>query len=391
MSVIVGIGTAVPENRACQMDIADFMVELLELGENEAKRLRLLYQRSAIEYRHTLLPDYTSTKEARKFYPKTSNLEPFPTVNERMQLFYPEARKLAAASADNALAHANLSDQINHVISVTCTGLSAPGLDIDLVKYLDLPSNTYRTSVNFMGCYAAFHGMKHADMICQNDDDAVVLMDCVELCTLHFQKRTDIDHLVANSLFADGSASLVVVSDAYAKKHRLHGIHLDKFYSELAIAGEKDMAWEVGEHGFLMKLSGYIPELVENGIKALSQHAFSHLGIKKNDIDHWAIHPGGRKILEAIEKAMDIRKGDLESSYRILREFGNMSSPTVLFVLKDLWCKIDWSKSERFYSAAFGPGLTLETSVMTAVNHGAHRKLPSARLKHAPELSEVIV
>jgi len=216
-------------------------------------------------------------------------------------------------------------------------------------------------------------------MICKTDESAVVLMDCIELCSLHFQKRKDVDHLVANSLFADGSASIIVVSDSYAERHGLHGIHLDKFYSELAISGEKDMAWELGEQGFLMKLSGYIPGLVETGIKSLSQDAFDNLGIRKSDIDHWAIHPGGRKILEAVEEAIGISKDDLQPSYDVLRAYGNMSSPTVLFVLKELWSRIDWSTPQRVYAAAFGPGLTLETSIMQTVNHG--------KIVHRPQRS----
>lgn len=364
MSRLISIGTAVPDYQLKQSQVAAWMIGQLNLSGREADRLRILYERSAIDTRYSAIPDYGCEPGDRMLFPETSDLEPFPGVSERMAIFHPPARELALASARQALERVRVSLQPTHVISVTCTGLAAPGLDIDLVTGLDLPGSTIRTSVNFMGCYAAFHALKLADAFCKADPEAVVLVDAVELCTLHFQKLNEPDHLLANSLFADGSAAAVIVSDEKARRLALPGLTIRGFWSELAMHGRSDMAWAIGDTGFLMTLSSYIPDLVKHGIGPLTDRVFSAAGLDTAQVNHWAIHPGGRKILESTASALGFHTDRLESSFRVLRQFGNMSSPTVLFVLKDLWeTALDFSHEETVFSAGFGPGLTLESAV----------------------------
>jgi predicted naringenin-chalcone synthase len=239
--------------------------------------------------------------------------------------------------------------------------MSAPGLDLQVMELLDLPKNTYRTSVNFMGCYAAIHALKMADAICRQENQAKVLVVCTELCTLHFQREATIDNIASSLLFADGSAAAVVAHDSTPHK----GLQLKSFYSEVIPKGKKDMAWDLSSTGFLMTLSSYIPELVEEDFESLTGRAMEKAGLTKNDFTKWCIHPGGKKILEAIHKALQLKNDDLDVSYNVLRNYGNMSSPTILFVLKKIMQTVKPAQ-DNIFGAAFGPGLTMETFIATS-------------------------
>jgi len=358
MSKIISIGTAVPPFKNNQSDICQFMIKLLKADDKLERKLKILYEKSSIQTRYSVIPDYSSSTKNRIFYPKTDDLEPFPDLEHRMEKFHPAALELSLKSAENCLSKLKSKPKITHLISVTCTGLSAPGLDLELVHELKLPSSVTRTSINFMGCYAAFHALKIADSICKADEKAVVLIVCTELCTLHFQKSLSTDDLVANSLFADGSASVLVASDL----NRSKGLLLKSFHSEIARHGSKDMAWKLSKSGFLMSLTSYVPELVLTGIQPLMKSAVKKSNVKK--IDHWAIHPGGRKILEVSEKALNLKSEHLSASYETLQNYGNMSSPTVLFVLEKFFSKRKNMSGETIFAAGFGPGLTLESAVL---------------------------
>lgn len=368
MSVIVNISTALPAYKHRQSDLADFMCNLYQYSDQQKKKLHLLFAKSGIESRYSVIPDYSCSNEDRIFYPKTTNLEPFPAIEYRMQYFHNAALPLCIEAIENCIKGSINKNQITHIITVTCTGLCAPGLDIEIVQHLKLNSDINRTSINFMGCYAAVHALKQADYICKSDADAVVLLVCVELCTIHFQKKDDQDNLTANLLFADGAAAALVVSDKNTDVHQSKGLKIKRFYSQVELDGKRDMAWQISSSGFLMTLSSYIPQLIEKGFKNLFDQSLAQLKINKSDITHWAIHPGGRKILEVIHKELDLKHGDLESSYRVLKNYGNMSSPTILFVLKDLMKnKVNNKSKELTYMVAFGPGLTMESAVLENV------------------------
>jgi predicted naringenin-chalcone synthase len=208
-----------------------------------------------------------------------------------------------------------------------------------------------------MGCYAAIHALKMADMICKTEKDPKVLIVCTELCTLHFQKEPTMDNIASSLLFGDGSAAVLVVPDDTQKD----GITIKGFYSEVAPKGKKDMSWELSSSGFLMTLSGYVPDLIEEDFDPMICRALRRQGLDKNDILHWCIHPGGKRILESIEKSLGLEKTAFQNSYDVLNDFGNMSSPTVLFVLERFLQKAGNNKPGPLIAAAFGPGLTMET------------------------------
>ncbi len=363
MSKLIAIGAAVPAFRHRQQDILQFMQQIYAFNEADRRRLRFLYHQSCIEERYSVIPDYSRPLSEWKFYPQSENLEPFPSLEHRMNWYQKYAAPLSMQAIRDCLDGRIREPHVTHLITVSCTGMSAPGLDLQLLELLDLPKNTWRSSINFMGCYAAIHALKLADTICSTNAKAQVLIVCTELCTLHFQREPTMDNIASSLLFADGSAAALITHDSHP--HR--GLHLDHFYAEVIPKGKKDMAWELSSTGFLMTLSQYIPDLLEEDFESFTDRALKSAGVNKNEITRWCIHPGGKKILEAVHKTFSHPNGQLEHSYEVLRQYGNMSSPTILFVLRKVMHSIfhggEKREKENIFGAAFGPGLTLETFV----------------------------
>jgi len=370
MSIIAKISTSVPNYKYSQDELADFMSTLFDYSDRKRNVLKEVYRKSGIANRYSVIPDYGCSVNDRIFYPRTNNLEPFPDVAFRMLFYAKHALPLAVSAIEKLVVDGlNLND-LTHLIVVSCTGLSAPGLEIDLIRELKLNSSIERTSINFIGCYAAVHGLKQANAICNSNKNAVVLVVSLELCSIHFQKIEDADNITSNLLFGDGAAAIIVTSDNHAKENKLDGFRIDSFYSDLLFEGSKDMAWQVSASGFLMTLSSYIPKLIEVGIKDLLLKALEKNNLKLSEIDHWAIHPGGRRILEVIHDELELSESDLSSSYKVLNDYGNMSSPTILFVLKDiLESKIERNSQQKVFGVAFGPGLTMESFILTYVQN----------------------
>ncbi len=295
------------------------------MSEVDKRKLKFLYHQSAIETRYSIVPDYSLDADEWQFYPATENLDPFPDLELRMKWFNKTASPLSVRAIEKCIEDKISKEEITHLITVSCTGMSAPGLDLQIIEEMDLPSTIFRTSVNFMGCYAAIHGLKLADAFCRNDKNAKVLVVCTELCTLHFQRENTIDNIASSLLFGDGCAALLVTHD----DDKREGLRVKNFYSEVSFKGKKDMSWELSSSGFLMTLSGYVPELIEQDFNALLTNALQNAELNENDISHWCIHPGGKRILSSIEKSIHISSEDLKESYNVLREYGNMSFPSI--------------------------------------------------------------
>lgn len=361
MGFITSIGTATPPNRLPQTAIADFMIHAMRLNEDDARKLRTIFRASGIETRYSVVEDYRRTS-GFEFYENTEDLEPFPSTRRRMELYRRHALSISLDAVQQCIQPLKLrKDSITHLIVVSCTGMYAPGLDIDLVKSAGLNAHIERTCINFMGCYAAFNALKLADHACARNPKAKVLIVCTELCSIHFQKEFTEDNLLANALFADGSAAVLV--EAQSRQ----GINLtqESFHCDLATEGEHDMTWSIGDLGFEMRLSSYVPDVIRHGIRGLTRSLMSKIQKDLSHIDFYAIHPGGRKILSAIESELGLGKEQNESAHRILRNYGNMSSPTVLFVIKDILHRLsEKDHGKRMLSFAFGPGLTLESMML---------------------------
>ncbi len=363
MSKIASIATAVPRYRHEQENILTFMQQVYAMNEVDKRKLKFLYHQSGINTRYSVLPDYSLQAIDWSFYPATENLEPFPNLELRMELYNKTASPLSVKAIEKCIDDKIRKEDITHLITVSCTGMSAPGLDLQIVKAMDLPLNIFRTSINFMGCYAAIHALKLADALCMNNEKANIVIICTELCTLHFQRDNSIDNITSGLLFGDGAAAVLVTHN----NNKLKGLRIKDFYSEVAFKGSQHMSWELSSSGFLMTLSGYVPDLIEEDFDGLLQNALKNASVNKSDISHWCMHPGGKKILTSIQKSIDISKEDLHHSYNVLRDYGNMSSPTILFVLKNIMDELTLThtKKTNIFGAAFGPGLTMETFILS--------------------------
>ncbi len=329
-----------------------FMLDANNPDEKNRKLLPILYRRSGIETRYSVFPDFSLARGQWDFFGNNCTV---PSLEQRMSLYNQKAVDLSANAINNCLQDVDIQS-ITHLITVTCTGISAPGLDILLMQKLNLSPNIVRTSVNFMGCYAALHALKIADAFCHADASAKVMVVCTELCTLHFQKSNDVDAILSSTLFADGSAACLVTAEKEAE-----GLEIKQFYSKVALSGQEHMAWQLSSNGFLMTLSNHVPKLIKEEIKNLLESSLSQLKLTIDKITNWAIHPGGKNILEAVEHSLGLSHEDLAKSYDILKNYGNMSSPTILFVLKEM---MQEKKQGNIFAVAFGPGITMESVIL---------------------------
>lgn len=355
MADIISIATASPAYKHMQSDILTFMQESYSLDVIGLRKLKFLYDHSGINTRHSVIPDYNITLKNKEFFPSNPTA-PYPLLEARMQIFNKEALILSMEAIQKCIHGIMEAKSITHLITISCTGMSAPGLDIQLMQTLSLPSSTFRTSINFMGCYAAIHGLKLAKMICDSCPNSNVIVVATELCTLHFQKEFTEDNVASSLLFADGSAA-VLISNCLNHTSKFT---LKNFYAEVVEKGKADMAWNLNSKGFLMTLSSYIPQLIEADIEELIQKALQINELKFSDITHWCVHPGGKRILDVIQRKIKLTDENLQYARRILFENGNMSSPTVLYVLKEIMENIV-DQPATIFGMAFGPGLTMET------------------------------
>lgn len=366
MSFITAIGTAVPQHKISQKQIAAFMKKAMRVDYEAGRKLSAIFRSSGVTSRHSVLADYSKEDDFR-FYPNNEELSPFPSTEKRNVEYRRQALPLSLQAIENCLYKRRLSNlsEITHLITVSCTGFYAPGLDIEIIKSLKLKTSVERLSINFMGCYAAFNAIKAAYSFCSLSSSNKVLIVCTELCSLHFQREPSDDNLLANALFADGSAALLMEGEP----SKGISLHPEVFHNALSFSKESHMAWTIGDFGFEMKLSSYVPDIIQQGIKSLTLEMLSKLNKKINGIDFYAIHPGGKKILEVIEQELGITQEENEHAYAVLSNYGNMSSPTVLFVLERLYRTLTSSHDkDTILSFSFGPGLTLE-GILFSVKH----------------------
>jgi len=367
MSRIISIGTAVPDFGAEQSTILEFM-RLAYHNDIASRKLNILFHNSGINKRYSVMPDFNGSKPELPVFAVNKAV---PDVEKRIKIFKKQSVPLAVKAIENSFGKLKTTISvfgITHLITVTCTGIYAPGLGAELIEQLNLPEDIFHTAINFMGCNAAFPALNLADMITKTDEKAKVLIVCVELCTLHFQAVDNNDNLLANTIFGDGSAAVVVVSDTAAEKNQQAGLSINGFYSLLLNKGKKLMGWNITPVNFEMVLDTGIPEFIGNEVNEIILKASEKLKTNRSAIDKWAIHPGGKKILDSIQKQAQLRDSDMQYSYKVLADYGNMSSPTILFVLNEIM-QAENSDGETIFSIGFGPGLSIETALLTYVTN----------------------
>jgi predicted naringenin-chalcone synthase len=358
LSKITSIATCTPAYEHTQDNLFSFADAVYCRDATESRKLKFLYRHSGIEKRYSVLADYSLPANDRTFFSTSSDLEPFPMLEKRMECYNAASVPLSVKAVKECIQDKLKPGDITHLITVSCTGMSAPGLDLQIMENMQLSPNLHRTSVNFMGCYAAIHGLKLAHAFCATMPGANVVVVCTELCTLHFQKEISLNNMMASLLFSDGCAAMLVQN-----KPGIPGFKLDHFFSQVAFKGKSAMAWELSGMGFLMTLTGYVPELIKEDFDELVTNALTSGGKTKQDITHWCMHPGGKKILEVISESLELQKDDLAHSYEVLKDYGNMSSASIVFVLQKIMQELEQNESRPalVFGAAFGPGLTMET------------------------------
>ncbi|QDT26325.1 Alpha-pyrone synthesis polyketide synthase-like Pks18 [Gimesia panareensis] len=362
---ILGIGTVTPEHSIEQVDAAVHAEALscsAESTDQQRRLLPVLYRRAGVKTRHSVVLESSTNGELARqsFYPPAeSEVDYGPTTSHRMQAYETHAASLAVSVGEQALQEGQVDPgEITQLITVSCSGFSAPGFDISLVRELGLPADVARTHIGFMGCHGALNGLRVAKAFTDNDPHARVLVCAVELCSLHQQYGWCPEKIVANALFADGAAAVV---GRQAPLDLTDRWQLIASGSTIVPDSEEMMSWRIGNHGFEMTLSPRIPDLINESLRPWLKQWLAKQGLQLEEVGSWAIHPGGPRILNAVAEAVGFEESLLNPSRETLARYGNMSSPTVLFILKKL-------QAERArlpcVMLGFGPGLTIEAALI---------------------------
>ncbi len=354
---ILGLGTALPEHVFSLDNAISFSNDLICRDDREKRLLRTMFRKSTVETRRTCVHHSAAYEWIERGSPPSSS--PGPTTKQRMALYAEQARPLATAASARALDTSGIAaDAITHLVTVSCTGFDAPGVDIHLFDELGLRNTTQRLHIGFMGCHGAINGLRAARGLAAADPKARVLLCAVELCSLHFKFQWDPELMLGNALFADGAAA-VIVGQTQADDEPIY--KLRDTGSCLMNDSRETITWHIGNSGFDMSLSNRVPGLITEHLKPWMSAWLDSKGHSIETIKSWAVHPGGPKIVDAVEEALGLGSESLSNSRAILAEYGNMSSPTVLFVLERF---LRQDASGPCVMLGFGPGLVAEAALL---------------------------
>ncbi|REE03802.1 type III polyketide synthase [Citricoccus nitrophenolicus] len=419
-ALLRSLHTAVPHTVLYQEEVRDVLAAQPGLSRLGTRLITAAFNASGIERRHTVVEEWqdggrgTGSGAGTFFDPETGHILN-PSTGVRNTVFTDHANDLYERAARGALGGCpDLGpEDVTHVITVSCTGFFSPGPDYQLVRRLGLAATTKRIHLGFMGCYAAIPALREAAALCEADPAAVVLVVSAELCTVHVRVANDQDTIVGASLFSDGAGAAIVTGENTevstgentGKRGSAEGataggtgtgrtpaLRLDGFATVLTPVGEEAMAWNIGDHGFEMILGTYVPHIIDEHITGALEPLLAaepELAARPyTELEHWAIHPGGRSILDKVQARLELTDAQLEPARDTLRDYGNMSSATVLFVLQRILERAGevgqdgqdgqggagtragtraGSDGERVCAMAFGPGLTVESALMTLV------------------------
>ncbi len=347
------IATAVPQHDVHQAFI-DFATGMLPEGtvRNLFRRMARL---SAIEHRYSFVQPVASEDGIWKDVEQVYEPGNFPVTARRMKFFESFAPQLARKALDKLSLSEEERDAVTHVIVTSCTGLYAPGLDFEVVNHLGLNPSVERTMIGFMGCYAGINALKSAHHIVRSVPEARVVVLNLELCSLHFQETRELEQVLSFLVFADGCAASLISAEP-------KGLAIDSFLAVQIPQTSHLITWRIGELGFDMHLSGQVPGEIGGALKQLGSQVTR--GKDPLELDLWAVHPGGRSILDAVEKGLALAPDALADSRSVLARFGNMSSATVMFVLREIIARAQ--SGQQGCAMSFGPGLTAETMLFHA-------------------------
>jgi len=359
---ILGIGTAVPEYQVDQSDAGKRLALALQDDPESVRFVRRIFRTCGVDTRYTCEPNLLAAPPHCRYLPDAANRADRPSTAQRMDIYRSQALPLAIEAAHSALTNSLVHpESITHLVTVSCTGQYLPGLDAEVVHHLQLRPTVNRIPITFTGCAAGLKAVNLGRQLAISDRAARVLVVTVELCTIHIQPSRAREDLIAASFFGDGASACVI---GRSDDPRLPKIILHRDHTELLPDSSEEMTWRVGDAGFELYLSPHIPRLIGT---ALRERMVTDLDL--TDAELWAVHPGGRAILDTVQETLGLSDEALASSRSILRHYGNMSSATILFVIADMMDKFLASKrqSARGVAMAFGPGLTLEMASLSYV------------------------
>ncbi|EMI18945.1 naringenin-chalcone synthase, partial [Rhodopirellula maiorica SM1] len=396
---IHGMGTALPSLSVTQEVSAEIANGICCENDQQRRLLSTLYRRTGVKSRHSVLlesdsdasldgsdvssaavgaaatngtgaqvggtqvvepqPASSATlldRANQSFYwPANNATDRGPTTAQRLVAYRDHGEGLAVEASQQAFADCDVRpDEITHLVTISCTGFHAPGVDIALIRQLGLPATVSRTNVGFMGCHGAMNGLRVAKAYADADPNARVLVVAVELCSLHQQYGWEPQRIVSNSLFADGAAAVI---GSGSDKAEAEQVTLTSSYSAIIPDTEEMMSWAIGDNGFEMYLSAEVPDVIRRATREPLDKWLNQSGLSLAEIQSWAIHPGGPRILDACGESLSLSESDLDASRSVLSRCGNMSSPTVLFVLNEL---LSSGQKPPTLMLGFGPGLAME-------------------------------
>ena len=353
---IAGLGTALPPFSISQELFAAYVQPYCCLDAEQAEVFQAIFAHAGVRRRHSvLLEGECKGGVVPHSFLKPVNCGRGPTTGRRMEIYETEAPPLAVAAGRKALENARLAPcEVTHLVSVSCTGFMAPGIDMALVERLSLRPTVERTHLGFMGCHGAMNALKVARGCLAAEPGARVLVCAVELCTLHLFTGWDPQKLVADALFADGAAAIVCQASA-DDGWRLAAVGTVRIPDSAAA-----MTWRIGDFGFDMGLSRRIPELIGQHLRGWLESWLDRQGLALSGVRSWAVHPGGPKILEAVELSLALPVEALADSRAVLADCGNMSSPTIVFILERLRAR---AAPRPCLALGFGPGMVVEAAL----------------------------
>lgn len=359
---LLAVGVATPEG-VLSREQAGALSDRVAPPNVSRSLLERLHERSGVASRHGVIFD--ASGEQTLYAPPSDRAAHGPSTRERMALYERHASRIAERAARQALQDASVAPRgITHLVTASCTGFCAPGVDAELIEQLGLSADVRRTHIGFMGCHAAINALSVAAAFA-SDPAARVLVVCVELCTLHMHYGDRTDQLVANALFADGAAAAVVTQTNDSQAPRIMGTASRVFRDSQEKSLADRMRWEITDHGFAMTLGKDVPDLLAAVVPGWTDHVLQLHELTRATVARWIIHPGGPRVVQALSDALQleepIRVRAVEAASAILRDYGNMSSATVLFMLRNL---LQTDNARPVVTMAFGPGLAGELMVL---------------------------
>ena len=357
---VIGIGVATPTHSIGQSEAATLAIRRQAETPRHERLLRVLYERSGVQKRHSVaLQRSDGPVEERQilFPPASSSSDRGPGTRERMAAYERHATPLASAAARRAMRQSGIEPaEVTHLVTVSCTGFSAPGVDIGLIRALEFDREVARTNVGFMGCHGMINAIGVARAIVRSEPEARVLVCALELCSLHLGYGWERDRVVTDALFADGAAAMVAVArGATTAPWRLP---VAATASILLPDSDDAITWRIGDNGFEMTLSPGVPGLIRDHVPGWLAGWLATQGARgPGGVRGWAVHPGGPKVLDAFEESLELPSDALQVSRRVLARHGNMSSATIGFILEET---IRAGVPTPIVAVGFGPGMVAE-------------------------------